>query len=1078
MIPVSNATKQTIANGTVYAPSVDITLAGASTPISLTSADIWDGGIVIENAISNESSLDVGSVMISKATVTINNIDGTYDHTDFSDAVVAIYLTVGSETFSRGRYTVDTQTFNGGLVTLTCLDFMEKTERPASDLPTITYPTTIGTIVSAIASTCGLTLDDAQFTGYNFPITAAIDMANLSCRDVLHYLVQICGANAWMSYDNKLVIRWYEIAEDASADPTPGDTIFSYDSLPSGTVYTDGFSFAVGNTYILSFGNKLLSGTATGNASSREVEFADGTDRMVIVQLKNDYPQTYYTTEFRAYSSAFDNGFTVSEAVHAYAIPHPYALTAAIDKTVITGVRVIVNTDSDSETDPSTITYVSGTDDFAIQIESNPYINTDNYQAVAANIGANVVGLEYYRANASVIGNAILETGDIITISNRKGTAYPIIVSSVTYTVNDKTRIVSASEEPARNSANRLSEATKTYIRAREAALKPALTALDQAKDDLNARISASPGLYTTEVTDSQGATTFYLHDKSTLATSTIIWKMTAEAWGVSTNGGQSYDYGMTVDGNVIANILSANGVNADWINTGSLSIGGTGTAANGQIKIYDANGNLIGYWDKTGLHVYKGDIEGSTISVGNDSGLTGEIVIHDSTGAQIGTINSAGISFDITNASGDPGINIVKGDWESISNGTAFAIFHRLSGSNSNTVYATLQEDSVLLRGTGSAILSGDDKSVGIALKTSASGLFSESGLRIVDSNDVEHWLNKDDIDAIHNLAPTTWYGISDTAATTAEKAVVCDGFVYKEGSIIVVSFTNGSTEATPTLNVNSIGSKNIHVGGTTPNGTTNTLKWSAGTQLVFMCHDNAYRFLTAQGAGTTTLPQGAGVWYGTSSTAATTAAKTSAVTNFRLTKGAIVNITFTTANTKADAALTLNVNSTGAKTIYVNNAATSATNNLLWSAGETLTFVYSGSYYYFVGKSGSNIGTVVEASVGSSGTTAIPTGTTTNVATISLAPGTWIVHGRCSFNTGGTAAAYRGCYIGSSATGNQYGAQQQAGSSSGNTMVNAMAIVTLSSTSTIYLNAIQGSGGNLNLVNNQTFIKAVRVA
>lgn len=323
-----------------------------------------------------------------------------------------------------------------------------------------------------------------------------------------------------------------------------------------------------------------------------------------------------------------------------------------------------------------------------------------------------------------------------------------------------------------------------------------------------------------------------------------------------------------------------------------------------------------------------------------------------------------------------------------------------------------------------------------------------------------------------------TTWYGISNTESTTAEKVVECDGFVYKEGSIIVVSFTTGSTEATPTLNVNGIGSKNIHVGGSTPNGTANTLKWSAGTQLVFMCHDNAYRFLTAQGAGTTTLPQGAGVWYGTSSTAATTAAKTTAVTNFRLTKGAIVNITFTTANTKADAALTLNVNSTGAKTIYVNNAATSATNSLLWSAGETLTFVYSGSYYYFVGKSGSNIGTVVEASVGTSGTTAIPTGTVTNVATISLTPGTWMVHGRCSFNTGGTAAAYRGCYIGSSATGMQYGAQQQAGSSSGNSMVNAMAIVTLSSTSTIYLNAVQGSGGNLNLVNSQTFIKAVRVA
>ena len=94
---------------------------------------------------------------------------------------------------------------------------------------------------------------------------------------------------------------------------------------------------------------------------------------------------------------------------------------------------------------------------------------------------------------------------------------------------------------------------------------------------------------------------------------------------------------------------------------------------------------------------------------------------------------------------------------------------------------------------------------------------------------------------------------------------------------------------------------------------------------------------------------------WYGTSSTAATTATKSVTCGGYVLQTGGgtLVCVTFSTANTYVSGALKLNVNSTGAKNIYVNNAVTSSSNTLTWDAGECLTFVYSGSYYYFVGRS-----------------------------------------------------------------------------------------------------------------------------
>ena len=45
-----------------------------------------------------------------------------------------------------------------------------------------------------------------------------------------------------------------------------------------------------------------------------------------------------------------------------------------------------------------------------------------------------------------------------------------------------------------------------------------------------------------------------------------MIWKMTAEAWGVSTDGGKTYNAGMTVDGDTIVRYLKATGLTADVI--------------------------------------------------------------------------------------------------------------------------------------------------------------------------------------------------------------------------------------------------------------------------------------------------------------------------------------------------------------------------------------------------------------------------------------------------------------------------------------------------------------------------------
>lgn len=82
-----------------------------------------------------------------------------------------------------------------------------------------------------------------------------------------------------------------------------------------------------------------------------------------------------------------------------------------------------------------------------------------------------------------------------------------------------------------------------------------------------------------------------------------------------------------------------------------------------------------------------------------------------------------------------------------------------------------------------------------------------------------------------------------------------------------------------------------------------------------------------------------------GTCSTAAGTAAKVVTCTGFALATGATVEVYCSTANTAN--VPTLNVNSTGAKAVWINGAVASASNPCKWLAGDTVTFTYDGTRF-----------------------------------------------------------------------------------------------------------------------------------
>ncbi len=95
--------------------------------------------------------------------------------------------------------------------------------------------------------------------------------------------------------------------------------------------------------------------------------------------------------------------------------------------------------------------------------------------------------------------------------------------------------------------------------------------------------------------------------------------------------------------------------------------------------------------------------------------------------------------------------------------------------------------------------------------------------------------------------------------------------------------------------------------------------------------------------------VPISTGHHYAVCSTAAATAAKTVSLTGFQLVNGAEITVRFTVTNTAAVANLTLNINSTGAKSIKYRNADLPSADTL--STGRTYRFVYDGTCYQIVG-------------------------------------------------------------------------------------------------------------------------------
>lgn len=253
------------------------------------------------------------------------------------------------------------------------------------------------------------------------------------------------------------------------------------------------------------------------------------------------------------------------------AINSTNGFTPNLDDVVITGVQVTEYLESTS-TDEEASSYLYGEEGYVLKISANKLIPQGTGEVVANIIGEKCVGMSFRPFETECLTDIVLEAGDAVLITDRKGNKYKSYLTNVVLQPGSFEQISCNAESAARNSSKTYSLVTQAAVDARKSVWRERTTR-EQALQEFKDRLDNSTGVYTTVQTQQDGSQIFYLHDKSTLAESKAVWKMTAEAWGVSTDGGQTWNGGMTVDGDTIVRILNAVGVNADWINAGAITV-------------------------------------------------------------------------------------------------------------------------------------------------------------------------------------------------------------------------------------------------------------------------------------------------------------------------------------------------------------------------------------------------------------------------------------------------------------------------------------------------------------------------
>lgn len=549
MINASNAFKEKLEAGEPVRMVVDITFPdGTKKTIN---KDIMNGGNGFSDC-AESSSFPIGATICKTLTLSINNDQEQWKNYNFYGSKVHAYLKLQTsyaapesvstlldesydpildstgdpiiatqaatkdiiETIDKGVYTVTTPEQYSDIINVTALDDMYKANKTYTS--GLKLPQSLINLVRDACKTVGIGMNLTMEHG-DIIIRSVPD--SMTFRQLFGYAAMVESANARIDYSGNLqFVKWdFGKMESDNAATVDADGFIHFgDASPS--IDTDGFVSLPGWTINAEGFLALTSGPG-------------------------------------------------SDVQRLMAYANPPALSS--DDIVITGIKVTNGqSNDDTETDYSGM---YGEEGYVLELE-NELIDTDQLQTIANIIGEQIVGARFRNLEGDLVYNPLVEFGDMVYTYDRLGSKYVTPLTDVSGNVGGLTTVKTQADDPIRGSSDFYGNSTKAIVAARQMVQKET-SAREEAIQRLAETLRSSSGLYMTQEPQQDGSIIYYMHNKPTIKESNIIWKLTAEAFAVSIDGGKTYPYGFAVTGELITRLLYAEGINADYINAGTLIV-------------------------------------------------------------------------------------------------------------------------------------------------------------------------------------------------------------------------------------------------------------------------------------------------------------------------------------------------------------------------------------------------------------------------------------------------------------------------------------------------------------------------
>ena len=304
---------------------------------------------------------------------------------------------------------------------------------------------------------------------------------------------------------------------------------------------------------------------------------------------------------------SYDGGTFTDNPNVAY-FTRNYSTTLGTDVITITGLKVTIDKTE----------YTVGSEGYVLEID-NPLITVDNVSSVLNLMWEVLEDFSFRTFSVDALSDLAIEVGDCCAIMDLHGNYAYSFVTNLSYKLTSMTASLGA-VSPTRTLTKRYSKTVQQAVDQARQQTDAIISDYDLSVQMMNALSVISMGAYRDYEDVQTGGRIYYLSNMPITKTggtcsfepNSTVFKISGDGFFISTQGGQTGTWNNGYDpitGKLVVNVLNAIGLSCDWIKTGTLTVGGVGTS-NPEIIVKDSGGNTIATINVDGITMYRGRLQ------------------------------------------------------------------------------------------------------------------------------------------------------------------------------------------------------------------------------------------------------------------------------------------------------------------------------------------------------------------------------------------------------------------------------------------------------------------------------------